>query len=134
MICVMLGLTLNKDKLNYSAMLNKIIRLVSVYKRLLPSGNVKSRRQLNKSGIKLQNSSTKSSDILFQYTFVILNVQLISFNERFVSFVNELNINVSFRSLTETSVDFLKLPFVNGTLSSPIPNNNWTNWTEFLQF
>ena len=39
--------------------------------------------------------------------------------ERLVSFVNELKINVSFRSLTESSVNFQKLPFVNGTLPSP---------------
>ena len=38
-------------------------------------------------------------------------------NELFV-FINELKINVSLRSLTESSINFQKLPFVNGTLPS----------------
>ena len=48
---------------------------------------------------------------LFQYQFCF-------FNEWFVSFVNELRIKCSFSSLTESSDDFQKLPFVNGTLTS----------------
>ena len=39
-------------------------------------------------------------------------------NELFVSFVNELKINGTFRLLTESSVNFQKLPFVNATLPS----------------
>ena len=40
------------------------------------------------------------------------------FNKQFVFFVNKLKINGYFCSLTESSVIFQKLPFVNGTLPS----------------
>ena len=61
---------------------------------------------------------TKSSVTYFSYLFVILNVQFFFINELFVSFVKELKINYSLRSITESSVNFQKLPLVNGTLPS----------------
>ena len=57
---------------------------------------------------------------LFLVSVRYVKVHSFVFNERFVSFVIELKMKGSFRSLTESSVNFLKLSFVNGTLPSPI--------------
>ena len=56
-----------------------------------------------------------------------MNFQFSSRLFPFVSFVNELKINDSFRSLMISSVSFQKLPFVRETL----PNHNPTR--EFFQ-
>ena len=44
----------------------------------------------------------------------------VHFFKQFVLFINELTINGSFRSLTESSVNLQKLSLVNGILPSPI--------------
>ena len=56
---------------------------------------------------------------LFLVSFRFFKRSVFFINEQFVSFFNALQINVSFYSLTERSVNFQKLPFVNGTLHSP---------------
>ena len=53
------------------------------------------------------------------------NVQFFFINKLFVSFVNELKINVSLWSLIESSINFQKLTFVNGTLPSPRYVGEW---------